>query len=90
MYSKARLPGKARFTFKPSGGCSKVHIAADFTNWKPVPLAKQKDGTFAGDFPLQSGSYQYRFIVDGNWTSDPDNSLHATNPFGSTNSVARI
>lgn len=90
MFSKAKTPGKARFSLKPSTGCSKVLIAADFTNWKPIPLARQKDGTFTGDFPLQSGSYQYKFIVDGRWTSDPDNNLHAANPFGSTNSIARI
>jgi len=89
VYKKAKSKGKCQFSIKPTGG-RKVHIAADFTNWKPVPLIKQKDGMFVADFTLPTGMYQYKFIVDGQWCCDPDNSIHAANPFGTTNSIAQV
>jgi hypothetical protein len=39
---------------------------------------------------LSPGRYEYRFVVDGQWVSDPKARESATNDFGSTNSVVVV
>jgi 1,4-alpha-glucan branching enzyme len=66
-----------------------VLVAGSFSQWKPLPMKKQRDGGFAVTVPVPSGTHEYRFIVDGNWTTDPDNDSYVLNPYGSVNSVAQ-
>jgi len=35
------------------------------------------------------GEHQYRFLIDGNWYTDPSTE-HTLSPFGSENSVLRV
>jgi hypothetical protein len=39
---------------------------------------------------LPAGRYEYRFVVDGNWISDPCAKESVQNTFGSTNSVVVV
>ena len=55
-----------------------VHLAGDFSNWKPVPMKRNPQGVFYLVIPireLEQGkrirSYEYRFRVDGIWQHDP-------------------
>jgi 1,4-alpha-glucan branching enzyme len=90
MLAKARKKGAARFVLIPPAGTKEVMLAGDFTNWKSVPMARQKNGSFVAELPLAAGMYEYKFIVDGRWTADPDNTRWSMNPYGTLNSVAQV
>lgn len=67
----------------------RVCLVGDFTHWEEHPIAMKKNrlGLWKAKVPLQSGTYHYRFLVDGEWTDDPNCTLHAPNPFGSEDDV---
>ena len=71
---------------------SAVLLAGDFTDWEqcPVPLKRQKDGTWKATVPLAPGAHQYRFLVDGQWRADAKCAQRAANPFGSDNCVRQV
>lgn len=79
-----------KFSLKAPPQARKVCLAGDFNSWKPVDMKKQKDGAYCATLELKSGTYQYKFIVDGNWVTDPDQPRMARNPYGSMNSMAQI
>jgi 1,4-alpha-glucan branching enzyme len=90
MYCKGAKKGTALFAFHPNASVNLVMLAGDFNQWQPLTMKKQKDGSFAAVVSLPSGGCQYKFIVDGRWTVDPDNSSWAVNAYGTLNSVARL
>lgn len=64
------------YVFKLSGynNARKVFVAGDFNDWKPSQLPMKR--TAAGwelSYVLGPGNYQYKFIVDGQWITDPAN-----------------
>lgn len=51
-----------------------VYVAGDFNKWKPDELAMKKaGGIWVLPYTFAAGNYQYKFIVDGNWITDPTN-----------------
>ncbi|MBI3549410.1 MAG: hypothetical protein HY078_10255 [Elusimicrobia bacterium] len=49
-----------------------VAVAGDFSEWKPVPMVKPKNGDkWEIQIPLPAGKHQYLFQVDGAWFLDP-------------------
>ncbi len=56
-----------------------VYLAGDFNDWSTTlsPMKKESDGTFWLTLKLSPGKYEYKFIVDGQWTADPDNPVTA-------------
>jgi hypothetical protein len=40
--------------------------------------------------PLPPGRYRYRYVIDGQWKSDPNNEYVESNPFGELNSVVEV
>lgn len=70
-----------------------VHIAGDFNGWKPeaAPLEKVGDGgNWQIKLPLNTGTYRYRLVVDGQWQQDPYNEATEVNPFGEFNSILNV
>jgi chromosome partitioning protein len=70
-----------------------VQIAGDFNGWKPeaAPLEKIGDGgNWQIKLPLNTGTYRYRLVVDGQWQQDPYNEATEVNPFGEFNSVLNV
>jgi len=69
-----------------------VFIAGDFNNWNASEHAmrKFKDGKYVKMLKLKPGRYEYQFIVDGQWRTDPANPNRQSNSFGSENSVIEI
>jgi 1,4-alpha-glucan branching enzyme len=65
-----------------------VAVAGTFNNWdaKQTPMQKEAAG-WKAMIPLAPGRYEYRFIADGQWLSDPNAKESVGNDFGSTNSV---
>ena len=62
--------GKVTFTY--TGSASKVLLAGTMNGWSGVAMTKSGD-TFTYTYELEAGSYEYKFVVDGNWISDPSN-----------------
>jgi 1,4-alpha-glucan branching enzyme len=69
-----------------------VKLAGDFTDWEKAPLemTKAKNGIWRVEVPLASGNYSYRFIVDGQWSDDPQCNYHIPNSFGSQNATRKV
>jgi 1,4-alpha-glucan branching enzyme len=69
-----------------------MQIAGDFNNWQPGKnqMRKAGDGTWQARIPIAKGTYRYRFVVDGKWQHDPNNSSTEPNPYGELNSVVKV
>ncbi len=90
--AKAKIV-KKKVTFELQSPTAKaVLLAGDFTDWDKEPLAlkKRKDGTWLKQLSLPCGMYEYRFIVDGQWVTDPKATVHHANPYGTENSVVMV
>lgn len=69
-----------------------VHVVADFNGWDTSGLPMENvagTGMWQRFVPLKKGRYEYKFLVDGRWVSDPDNPRRAANEFGE-NSILEI
>jgi len=97
--AKTAVPTKTKKTSPPSTTFSlyapdahEVFLVGDFNGWQPYNLKarKFKDGTWSKSVQLKAGTYQYLFLVDGEWWTDPVNPNRVHNPFGSENSVVEI
>jgi len=70
-----------------------VQLVGDFTDWEARPIImdrmKPRSRTFGVVVDLPPGTYQYKFIVDGEWVEDP-NADSVTNDFGTSNSVIDV
>lgn len=66
-----------------------VTLVGDFSNWQEneCPMRRAKDGSWKKRLQLNPGRYEYRFVVDGHWWTDPENPARQQNPYGQDNSV---
>jgi chromosome partitioning protein len=70
----------------PNARC--VQLAADFNGWEAVGNEMKLDeGIWKKVVPLAPGHYLYRYVVDGNWMTDPLNIYVEPTPWGGNNSV---
>ena len=73
---------------------SKVYLAGSFNNWEPGKIEMtDKDGTgiYTVSIELAPGVYEYKFIINGIWSLDPDPDRDWTqNGLGTLNSVIRV
>ena len=69
-----------------------VCVAGSFNDWQPqaTPLVPLGNGKWAKELTLPYGRYEYRFVVDGAWLTDPAAKEIAPNPFGSENAVLTV
>lgn len=92
FYGVKQLDGHVVFsTLYPRA--SVVQIAGDFNDWQPehTTLEKVDDaGKWMFKMPIESGTYRYRLVVDGQWQQDPYNRMTEMNPFGELNSVLQV
>lgn len=55
-------------------GANEVYLVGDFNNWNPTyEKMEARGGRFEVRLFLLPGTYRYKFVVDGEWISDPDN-----------------
>lgn len=84
-FSERKLPT----VFKWEGGGKAVHIAGSFDNWKAkIPMVKSH-GDFYTIVDLPEGQHQYKFLVDGTWQCDPNEST-VDNDLGSQNNSVNV
>ena len=69
----------------------KVILAGDFNNWSEDECQMIKsDHGWTHTLRLTGGKYHYKFIVDGEWIIDPDNSVKEYDGKGHINSVKMV
>ena len=76
------------FFFPAQAGVERVAVSGDFNAWNPsgYSMEKRQDGWYLKVY-LPQGKTRYRFIVDGEWQSDPSNPHYEPNEYGDFNSV---
>ena len=87
-----RIGNEVVFTYRDPFA-EKVQIAGDFSNWEPIDdvmVLRQDRVTWEGSLRLESGTHQYKFIVDGKWKSDPCNVAATTDEVGAGNSLVTV
>ena len=88
----AQAPREVTVCFR-DGTAGDVRIAGDFNGWVPdkgVRSLIQSEGetrVWTKILHLPPGTYQYRYVVDGEWRSDPDNPQSVPGPTGQANSL---
>jgi hypothetical protein len=74
-------------------GARRVQVAGDFNAWNPgetVLVDADGQGTFVATVPLKRGAYEYMFLVDGKWMTDPSAIETRPDGFGRANAVLRL
>jgi 1,4-alpha-glucan branching enzyme len=72
---------------------SEVFLCGDFNQWSPQSLRmirRDGSGRWEKRLTLLPGRYEYRFIVDGKWMSDPHAPAEVPNQYGLCNSVVEV
>ncbi len=76
-----------------AGDAREVHLVGDFNSWRVSPeslLWRTEEGVWQKRVFLDPGKYRYKFVVDGQWTTDPFNDHLEPNPYGGLDSVVEI
>ncbi len=73
-----------------------VRIAGDFNGWVPdrgvrsLIASEGETRVWTKILTLEPGTYQYRYVVDGEWREDPTNPNSAPGPTGQPNSILHV
>lgn len=69
-----------------------VTISGDFNGWNSqgIPLTKTASGLWTLTLPLKPGRYEYMYLVDGKWVTDPLASDFSPDGFGQENAVLDV
>jgi 1,4-alpha-glucan branching enzyme len=86
--NKVIRPGCTRLELT-STVAREVCVAGSFNDWQPTstPLIGLGDGRWLKELALPPGRYEYRLVVDGQWTDDPSAKEFVPNPLGGRNAV---
>lgn len=88
-----RAPAKnVTFTLHADKGKA-VYLAGEFNKWNPTAKKmayKAASGLYAATIKLATGTYQYKFVLDGTWCADPENANAVANDHGTFNSVITV
>ena len=84
----ASLTGNAAFKLKGYPNARTVALAGSFNDWNQSQtlFAREGDG-WVCRINLAPGKYAYKFVVDGNWITDPANPVSEDDGNGNINSV---
>ncbi len=72
---------------------SKVFVSGSFNHWNPTQYRMTDNlgnGVFKTAIELDSGTYEYKFIVNGIWRTDPNCRENVPNEYGTQNSVVTV
>lgn len=84
---------RRRVTFSmEAAGAREVFLMGDFNNWNPKshPMKSDQSGIWSKTVMLPAGTYEYKFLVDGNWQLDFRNNQTCPNCFGTQNSILNL
>jgi hypothetical protein len=82
-------PDGVVFNYKPERK-GKIFLAGNFNDWNPanekyVLTDEDGDGMWSITVKLMPGTYQYKFVIDGQWYKDPHSPSDAPDGFGGRN-----
>ena len=91
MAIEKRSNNEIVFIFDQILNARTVYLVGDFNDWNPKSrrMIRSQDGTFRAKMNLPAGDHAFKFVADGTWLADPSCEQHP-NPFGTTNSIARV
>ncbi|MBZ0269215.1 glycogen-binding domain-containing protein [bacterium] len=69
-------PGGVRFTYEAPNARS-VSLAGTLNDWNANanPMVQEAGGVWSTVVRLDPGTYEYKFVVDGQWVADPENGV---------------
>jgi len=68
-----------------------VELAGGFNDWTPEPMADTDgDGTWELTLILDPGSWEYKYVEDGSWETDPTNPNKVSDGYGGHNSLLEV
>ncbi len=69
-----------------------VAVAGSFNDWQPTPMFRKRDNPALWGFRcnLPAGTYQYKYVIDGEWIVDPENYHVHTDAGGNVNSLLAV
>ena len=92
--AKAAKPVTKEVTFTVHAENGKaVYVAGEFNEWNATAKKmayKAKEGVYSATMKLAPGDYQYKFVIDGTWCADPENTNSVANDQGTFNSVVSV
>ena len=88
----AKKPATKSVTFTVHADKGKaVYLAGEFNDWNPTAKKMTfKAGVYSATLKLAAGTYQYKFVIDGTWCADPENTNSLPNDQGTFNSVITV
>ena len=92
--ARRRAPAKQPVVFEFFDPAAKiVTVAGDFNQWDAEVRALKRDagGLWKVTVRLEPGTYQYKFVVNGDrWEEDPLNLHRVYNEHGTFNSIRKV
>jgi chromosome partitioning protein len=87
-YGPRSVPGGVLFKLD-APQAKEVGVSGDFNAWQePIDLNDDdEDGIWIAIARVEPGTYQYKFVVDGEWITDPSNPVNIDDTHGGRNSV---
>jgi len=83
----AVTPEGVTFTIE-APAATRVQLAGDFNDWRPAGGEMEAVGpVWKKTVKLAPGRYRYRYVIDGEWHSDPHNAAVEPSPFGGVDSL---
>lgn len=85
-----RRPTRRRVIFSlKTSKAKEVILMGNFNGWnaKAHPMKKDENGVWKKIIMLSPGRYEYKFLVDGRWRTDPENDQVCFNRFGTRNNI---
>lgn len=69
-----------------------VILMGDFNKWDPKmhPMENDGNGVWSKSIMISPGTYEYKFLIDGQWKEDPGNAQTCPNSFGTLNSILNL
>jgi 1,4-alpha-glucan branching enzyme len=95
MVSKAnvRKTNRRKITFSIEAAHAKeVYLVGEFNGWDSVrhPMASDANGHWSRSLMLPAGKFEYKFLVDDEWVTDPNNERTCPNCFGTQNNIVNV
>ena len=83
---------RIRFEVEAEPG-RQVAVAGNFNAWNPEShqlKETSQPGHYERCVYLSPGKYEYKFVIDGTWSADPNCPTFSPNEFGTLNSVLNV
>ena len=79
-----------RYEFRiEAGSANEVCLAGDFNRWEvcDARLSRVGEDVWSVSLELPPGRYEYMFVVDGDWVTDPHAMGYQDDGFGNKNAI---